>query len=623
MRDNPAHVRLLTLLNVGAAIPRDNDVAANDNLKGKRGRGSTAAPAKRARKEESSAEPIVTTDDVDDAPAQGTAADAFITHFGAESADLEAAGPTPKWSSPKSVAAFGGSQTTEPEGKGPGGSARPHTRTWSAYKSVLRGSEPPQLERELIECLGVYKDFWHSRVKLQEQTSLRRAIAVHVMSHISKTRQRILKDNERLAHAAASDAEELPELRDQGFTRPKALILAPLRNSAKNWVDLLVSLSGAQQIEQKSRFAREYSLPAGTVDKLADPAFANKYPEDHRATFSGNIDDNFRIGIKATRKTLKLYSPFFESDIIVASPLGLRLLIEKEKDADYLSSIEVLVADQLDVMLMQNWEHVKFFFEHVSQIPRQARDTDFSRVKPWYLDGQAALLRQTVLLSSYDAPEFRHLYGNLKNVAGRLRTVATDEEPSMSLVTPGIRQTFHRFDVGNVQAEADVRLHTFTEKTLPGILKSAVSATHTMIVVPSYFDFVRFEYYLRKNATFSYSTLTEYTSNRDISRAREAFFSGKSNFLIVTERFHFYRRYLVRGAKTVVFYAPPEHAIYYPELVNAPLLQRDGQEADIDASDISVVVLYSKYDLLRLERIVGIAQGRRMVTESKAVWRFA
>lgn len=443
------------------------------------------------------------------------------------------------------------------------------------------------------------------------------------MSHIAKTRQRILKDNERLAHAAASDSDELPELRDQGFTRPKVLILAPQRNSAKAWVDNLVALSGAQQVEQKSRFTREYSLPPGTVDKLADPAFASKYPEDHRVTFAGNIDDNFRLGIKATRKTLKLYSPFFESDVIVASPLGLRLLIEKEKDADYLSSIEVLVADQLDVMLMQNWDHVKFVFEHASRIPRQARDTDFSRVKPWYLNDEAPLLRQTVLLSSFDAPEFRHLYGGLRNVAGRVRTVAVASEPSMSLVTSGIRQTFYRFDVGNVQAEPDVRLSTFTEKTLPGVLKSAVSATHTMVVVPSYFDFVRLEDYLRRNATFSYATLTEYTSNRDVSRAREAFFSGKTSFLIVTERFHFYRRYLVRGARTVVFYAPPEHALYYPELVNAPLLQRDGREADIDASDISVVVLYSKYDLLRLERIVGIAEGRRMVTESRPMWRFA
>jgi U3 small nucleolar RNA-associated protein 25 len=47
--------------------------------------------------------------------------------------------------------------------------------------------------------------------------------------------------------------------------------------------------------------------------------------------FRGNTDDCFRVGISVTRKIAKLYTDFFKSDIIVASPLGLRTLIDGSK----------------------------------------------------------------------------------------------------------------------------------------------------------------------------------------------------------------------------------------------------------------------------------------------------
>jgi U3 small nucleolar RNA-associated protein 25 len=86
------------------------------------------------------------------------------------------------------------------------------------------------------------------------------------------------------------------------------------------------------QIENMTRFQKEFGLHEGVVDKFAS-AESDAYPRDHLETFQGNQDDNFRVGLKLTRKSVRLFTEFYGSDIILASPLGLRMSIEKEKYA--------------------------------------------------------------------------------------------------------------------------------------------------------------------------------------------------------------------------------------------------------------------------------------------------
>ncbi|CAJ0831211.1 2586_t:CDS:2 [Entrophospora sp. SA101] len=222
---------------------------------------------------------------------------------------------------------------------------------------------------------------------VKNSREIKEIYVLHAINHILKTRKHVLKNNSKITKAQASNKFIEKELRDQGFTRPKVLIILPFRNSALEVVDIMIKLSGTDQQENRKRFYDSYGL---TPDQ--EKINENK-PDDFLATFRGNIDDLFRIGIKFTRKSMKLYSKFYSSDIIVASPLGLRMIIgeendDKKRDFDFLSSIELIIFDQCESFLMQNWDHVEGIFKHLNLIPTSAHDCDFSRVKNWYLDGR-------------------------------------------------------------------------------------------------------------------------------------------------------------------------------------------------------------------------------------------
>ncbi|EJT99042.1 digestive organ expansion factor [Dacryopinax primogenitus] len=480
----------------------------------------------------------------------------------------------------------------------------------ASFKSRLDtlNDEMRSLCADFAKLAGTYEDVFVSDRDGRKQQAFREAISVHALNH----------NNDRLAHFDEAAGGDPPsDVQDQGFTRPKVLFLLPLRNSALSWIETLISNSPTSQTENHSHFLAEYSLPKGVSDRLAENP--ENYPRDHVDNFEGNIDDNFRLGLKLTRKTMKLFTEFYSSDMIVASPLSMKMLIEKDKSksADFLSSIEILVVDQLDVMSMQNWEHLQFVLGHINKLPNETRDSDFSRIKPWYLDGHAAKLRQTLLFSPYETAEMRALYKSLTNVAGKLKT----EQRFTGLLTQlpkGIQQTFMKFSCSSPLQEADARFEYFTKQVMPSLLKSAVRSVNTMIFVPSYFDYVRLRNHFKDTGAISYTTLSEDVSNSEIARARQQFFAGNKAFVIMTERFHFYRRYRIRGFKNITFYGLPDHGNYYDELLAMPFQDAE----DTEGSDLFVQAIFCQYDFLRLERIVGTQDARKMIKSQEDVFTF-
>jgi len=60
---------------------------------------------------------------------------------------------------------------------------------------------------------------------------------------------------------------------------------------------------------------------------------------------------------------------------------------ETKRDYDFLSSIEMLILDQADVFMMQNFEHLTTLFDVMNEQPKTDHGCDFSRIKTWYLNG--------------------------------------------------------------------------------------------------------------------------------------------------------------------------------------------------------------------------------------------
>ncbi|KAI0017681.1 DUF1253-domain-containing protein [Xylariomycetidae sp. FL0641] len=485
-----------------------------------------------------------------------------------------------------------------------------------------------------------YQDLLFCGRTVKNAENLRRMSCLHAVNHVFKTRDRVIKNNAKLAKEG-EDTEFEP--RDQGFTRPKVLMLLPTRQAAARVVNTICALCEPEQQENRKRFDDAYGSHG------QPPKFGADRPADFRELFEGNDDDMFRLGVKFTRKTIKYFAQFYNSDILIASPLGLRMAIgstdetassrsDKKKhkgpagfDADFLSSIELVVVDQADALLMQNWEHVERIFDFLNNQPAEAHGCDFSRVRPWYLDGQAACFRQTLLLSAFVTPELLELHRRGRNWAGRAR-VAPHPYPGVLADLDGVkaRQTFSRFEAATLAAEPDARFAYFARAVVPSLVKRAralardPAAGGTLVFVPSYLDFVRVRNYFASAdaaGSLSFGAVSEYADVAEASRARSHFAAGRHAVLLYSERAHHFRRYVLRGVRRVVCYAPPDNPAFYQEVVGG-FLGKSEQDLRIEPGQGTVRVLFSKYDVLRLERIVGSSRVAKMIREKGDTFDF-
>eukprot|EP00392_Amoebophrya_sp_AT5.2_P017218 g17546.t1 len=311
-----------------------------------------------------------------------------------------------------------------------------------------------QNEYCLFDQLNSYRDVILPGHTAASSKKIRSVYLMHVLNHVMKAREEVVSNNTTIAKIQAAEKEKADgeqegdehspnpknkyddefmdrfaeKQRDQGFCRARVLILCPYRSIAYELVELLQKMCpNAKQVLKKPKFDDQFapgpdaieggeslngtSSGAGDEAQQADAkAWNNETARDLQNVFSGNNDDKFRLGIAVSRRSLKLFTPFYQSDILICSPLGLRLITgaegERNREYDFLSSLECVVLDRMDVMKYQNLDHVLDALKVCNLKPKKLPDgCDIGRLRSCFASNESRLLRQTIVTSNGNYPE--------------------------------------------------------------------------------------------------------------------------------------------------------------------------------------------------------------------------
>ena len=467
--------------------------------------------------------------------------------------------------------------------------------------------------------LDSYKDVQVSWNNLEVRTQLMKIYLFHVNpktklddSYANKnfiTYHKEIKEK----YNNINDKDEI-NIKDQGFTSPKVLILVPYKKHARIIMEELINIfsnNNWKGITNKKKFKDEYSE-------------------------FDSMDDCFRMGINISffENKMKLYSPFDESDIILASPLGLKLATPSDSDKafknskvyDFLSSIEIFLMDFSEVFIYQNMEHLNEILSFINKPPKNNQNiVDINRIKEVYANNYGEYLRQNIIISHFKCLDIDVSINDIsKNINGKVlfdgpyenQTELIKKEFSekynyMNSKEYEIRYEFKILRDLKGEDDFDEKFNYFTKNIWQNLYESFEK--HTIIFISSTFDYLRLKSFFKQKSK-SVCYISEDTDKKDWQRNRLYFENGKYKFLLYNERAHVYKKINLKFAKNIFFYSLPEDPKIFNEMIhlidpvnynkNLEKYNIESQQNEIQKFG-SVIALVSPVEKYNLQKILG------------------
>ncbi|ELP88347.1 hypothetical protein EIN_227700 [Entamoeba invadens IP1] len=482
---------------------------------------------------------------------------------------------------------------------------RPENVPISLWKEFVKFLKENKLELDeenyklLLNLRGYADMFVFHRMNGDQFAVMRLVNTLHIATHLREIRCL------RLKHTLSCKENEEPQ-KDLGFVQCSTLVLFPFKTAALIFIKTLLSLMGPiyqKNIRHEDRFVNGFRDMQNEMENR---------PKDYYHIFEGNNDDKFRVGISFGKDGVHLYTETFKADLIVASPLGIKAFIEKQGTTmnDMFSSIKLIYIESIDVMEMQNMNYLMEILNVCNKLPVTQHETDIRRVYSHEVEEKGLYYRQSIIYGRYQTP----LNNSIVRMCQNSKEMMITENTAMGSLSKLVRNVpinFNRYTVTSALNSPDERFEHFTKVFLPWYMEIGTKK-NTLIMIPSYFDYLRVKNYFKEeniNGVF----VSEYISTRAQINAEIAFKKSEVEFMIITERSHFFNRKKIKGIQNIIFYELPNSANFVPELINF---------VPSSINDFGVFVLFNKLDTIKLRYTVGDMKAAYLMTMEQDKYTF-